>query len=192
MKRIIVGISGATGPVLGLAVLEALKDTGEYETHLVISDGALKTWELECDIPISRLYDAADEIHDSHNLAASISSGSFETEGMIIAPCSMKTLAGIASGYTDNLLVRAADVCLKERRKVVLLTREMPLNHIQIRNMLEATDAGCVVLPPVLTFYNDANTVDKQIEHVVGKVLSQFSIDFSKFKPWEGVDENLL
>lgn len=191
MKRIIVGISGATGSILGLAVLEALRLIGDCESHLVISDGAKKTLMLESSIPLERLYEAADVVHDTHNLAASLSSGSFYTDGMIIAPCSMKTLAGIASGYTDNLLVRAADVCLKERRRVVLLTREMPLSRIHIRNMLEATDAGCIVLPPVLTFYNDANTVQKQIDHVVGKALAQFSLSFDKFKRWEGSDDEL-
>lgn len=121
-------------------------------------------------------------------MAAAISSGSFVTDGIIVLPCSMKTLAGIVSGYADNLLLRAVDVCLKENRRVVLCTREMPLSKVQLRNMREAADLGCVILPPGLTFYNGASSVDEQINHVIGKILMQFGLPFQNFVPWSGTD----
>lgn len=187
-RRIIVGVSGATGVQLSLALVQALAGYDDVETHLVVSDGAKKTWELECSEPIERLYEIADVVHDSHNLAASISSGSYVTEGMIVMPCSMKTLSSIANGYADNLVSRAADVCLKEGRRVVLVPREMPLGKIHVRNMLAAADAGCVLVPPMLTFYNGPITIEDQINHVVGKVLRQFGLEPRKFHAWEGAE----
>lgn len=187
-KRIIVGVSGATGVQLALYLMRALAGYDEVETHLVVSDGAKKTWELECQEPIDELLDLADVVHDSHNLAASISSGSFVTSGMVVMPCSMKTLSSIATGYADNLVSRAADVCLKEGRRVVLVPREMPLGKIHVRNMLAAADAGCVLVPPMLTFYNGPITLDDQIHHVVGKVLRQFGLEPKVFHAWEGAE----
>jgi len=129
----------------------------------------------------------ADHVHDNRDLAASISSGSFRTDGMIIMPCSMKTVAGICCGFADNLLLRAADVCLKEGRKIVLVPREMPFSRIHLRNLKELADMGCGIVPPMLTFYNGSNSVEKQIQHVIGKVLMQFDIDYKKFVRWEGI-----
>lgn len=143
---------------------------------------------LESSFPIGDLYSLADQVLAENNLAACVSSGSYMTDGMIVMPCSMKTLAGIASGYAENLVVRAADVCLKECRKVVLVPREMPLGRIHLRNMKEAADMGCVIVPPVLTFYNGPKTIEDQINHIIGKILMQFGTTYDKFIPWNGVD----
>lgn len=187
-RRIIVGVSGATGVQLSFHLLRALSAYEEVETHLIVSDGARKTWQLECLQPIEELCALADVVHDPHNLAASISSGSFVTDGMVIIPCSMKTLSSIASGYADNLVSRSADVCLKEGRRVVLVPREMPLGKIHVRNMLAAADAGCVLIPPMLTFYNGPITIQDQIDHVVGKVLRQLGLEPERFRAWEGAE----
>ena len=127
----------------------------------------------------------ADAVYDPGDMAAAISSGSFVTDGMIVLPCSMKTLAGVVSGYTDNLLLRAADVCLKEGRRVVLCPREMPLGRVHLRNLLSASELGCVIVPPILTFYNAPQTLDDQIRHVVGKALLPFGIETDGFVPWK-------
>lgn len=187
--RFIVGISGASGVELGFYFVKALKSISNCEVHLVVSDCAQKNWHLEMNRPIEELYRLADVVHSNNNMAASISSGSFETDGMIVVPCSMKTLAGIAAGYAENLIIRSADVCLKENRRVVLVTRETPLNRIQLRNMKEVADAGCVILPPMLTFYNKPQTMEDQMNHIVGKILMQFNIPSDEFIPWVGVEE---
>lgn len=187
--RITVGVSGATGVQMSYYLLKALRSIEGMEIHLIVSSGAKRTWELECDFPIERLYELADVIHDEHNMAASVSSGSFVTDGMIIMPCSMKTLAAVANGYAENLIVRAADVCLKENRRVVIVPREMPFGKIHLRNMLTAAENGCSIISPVLTFYNGACTVDDQINHVVGKILLQFGFTYDKFVPWRGVED---
>ena len=187
--RITVGVSGATGVQMSYYLLKALRSIEGMEIHLIVSGGAKRTWELECDFPIERLYELADVIHDEHNMAASVSSGSFVTDGMIIMPCSMKTLSAVATGYAENLIVRAADVCLKENRRVVIVPREMPFGKIHLRNMLTAAELGCSIISPVLTFYNGACTVDDQINHVVGKILLQFGFTYDKFVPWKGVEE---
>ena len=186
--RLIVGISGASGVIMGYQMLKALKQLPDMEVHLIITEGAVKNFECETNIEISRLAELADFTHSNKNLAASISSGSFVTDGMIIIPASMKTVAGIASGFAENLLLRAADVCLKENRKVVLVPRELPLSRIHLRNIKEAADYGCCVVPPVLTFYNGADTVEKQIQHIIGKVLMQFHLHSRDFVPWQGSD----
>lgn len=191
--RLIVGISGASGVVLGYHLLKALKAYPECETHLVISEGARLTFGLETDLEVKDVEDLADFVHDNKNLAASISSGSFKTDGMIVIPCSMKTLSGIATGYAENLLIRAVDVCLKENRKVVLVPREMPFGKIHLRNLKEASDLGCVIIPPVLTFYNSPKTIEDQINHIVGKILMQFGLEHKKFIAWEGAgDDSIL
>ncbi|MGI6105948.1 MAG: UbiX family flavin prenyltransferase [Raoultibacter sp.] len=187
MKRIIVGITGASGVIMGYQLMAALNRLSEWETHLVVSDSARLTWDLETERPIEELFDLADYVHDEGNMAASISSGSFVTEGMIVLPCSMKSLAGVVSGFTDNLLLRAADVCLKENRKLILVPREMPLGKVHLRNMAEAADLGCTIIPPMLTFYNIPETLDNQVHHVVGKILMQFGIEYEHFEPWEGI-----
>ncbi|MBR0400166.1 MAG: UbiX family flavin prenyltransferase [Mogibacterium sp.] len=185
MKRIILGVSGASGVIMSLALAEEFKKA-DYEMHLIVTDGAKLTWQHECGEPVESLYALADHVYTEHDHAAVIASGSYVTDGMVIMPCSMKSLAGIVSGYADNLLLRAADVCLKENRKLVLVPREMPLGRIHLRNMSQAADCGCVIVPPVLTFYNGAETVEEQISNVVGKVLLQFGIAGESFRPWQG------
>lgn len=186
--RITVAVTGASGVEMSYYLLKALKSIEGCEVNLIVTKGAELTWGLESSLPIENLYSLADHVFDENNLAASVSSGSYVTDGMIVMPCSMKTLAGIAAGYADNLVVRAADVCLKECRKVVLVPREMPLGRIHLRNMKEAADMGCVIVPPVLTFYNGPKTIEDQINHIVGKILLQFGIPYDKFIPWNGVD----
>ena len=162
--RLIVGISGASGAVLGYHLLKALKAYPECETHLVISKGAERTFQLETDLSLLEVEALADFVHSNKNMAASIASGSFKTDGVIVIPCSMKTLSGIATGYAENLLSRAVDVCLKENRRVVLVPRELPFGKIHIKNMKEVSDLGCIIVPPVLTFYNTPQTVEDQIK----------------------------
>lgn len=188
--RIIVGISGASGVIMGYYLLKALKQYDDCEIHLVMTESAKRTWKLETHIPLEDLEDMADFIHSNTNMAASISSGSFKTDGMIVIPCSMKTLAGITAGYAGNLLIRAADVCLKENRRVVLVPREIPLGKIHLRNMDEAAKLGCTIMLPVLTFYNNAQSVDEQINHIIGKILMQFGLDYRYFVPWKGEDND--
>lgn len=186
-RRIVVGISGASGAILGYELLRALA-TQDCQTHLVVSDGAAVTFRLETDLDIEQVQVLADQVHDNRNMAASIASGSFVTDGMVVAPCSMKTLAGIAHGFADNLLVRAVDVCLKEGRTVVLVPREMPLGKIHLRNMAVAADLGCAIVPPMLSFYNRPRTVQDQIDHVIGKVLMQLGLHHRPFQAWTGAD----
>lgn len=186
MKKIIVGISGATGVQMGARLLQVLKDIPEVETHLVISDGAKTIFKRETSYSIEEVEALADYTYDNHNLAAAISSGSYRTDGMVILPCSMKTLSGIAHAYDDELLVRAADVCLKENRRVVIVPREMPLNTIHCRNLLTVCEAGYTVIPPMLTFYSDYPTTEDQVDHIIGKILMQFDLEYHRFKPWKG------
>jgi len=188
--RIIVGITGASGVILGVNLLKALAECPECETHLVITESAKRTLEYETDLSFEDVISLADYYHDINNLAATISSGSFKTDGMVILPCSMKTLSGVVTGYTDNLLLRAADVCLKERRRVILAPRELPLNSIHLKNMSEAAQHGCVILPPMLTFYNNPSSIQDMINHLVGKIMMMFDLSFKGFVPWRGVKEN--
>lgn len=186
MKRIVVGISGASGVQIGVRVLEALHGMDDIETHLVISDGAREIFAHESAGDIASAEALADHVWDSHDMAAPIASGSYLTDGMIVAPCSMKSLAAIACAFDDDLLVRAADVCMKEGRKVVLVPRECPLSKAHLRNMLQAAEDGYTILPPVLSFYNGAKTTEEQVDHIVGKILMQFGIAYERFRPWEG------
>lgn len=184
--RIIVGISGATGVIMGYKLLQILKNVPDCEVHLILTEGAIRNFELETDINIDDIKALAHYCHDNNNLAATVASGSFKTEGMIILPCSMKSLSGIAHGYADNLLVRAVDVCLKENRKVVIAPREMPLGKIHLRNLSIAADLGCSIIPPMLTFYNAPDNLNDQIYHIIGKILMQFGLNFKEFKAWQG------
>lgn len=186
--RIIVGISGASGVILGYHLLKALKGYPECETHLIITKGAKRTFKMETQLSIAEVEALADFVHNDANLGASIASGSFKTDGIIVIPCSMKTLSGIASGYAENLLIRAVDVCLKENRRVVLVPREMPLGKVHIKNLKEASDLGCVIVPPVLTFYNTPRTIEDQINHIIGKILLQYGLDYKNFVVWNGVE----
>jgi len=240
-KRIIVGVTGASGVELAVVVLRTLR-AADCEIHLIVSEGAKLTWHMECDedrcapgsdvpgretdaagadqpagsfapgdmadSPVaatrtarpdateasfsevagypSALTSLADFVYGERELAAVISSGSFRTDGMIIVPCSMKTLAGVVSGYAENLIQRAADVCLKENRRVVLVPREMPLSRIHLRNLSAAAELGCVIVPPMLTFYSGQRTLEDQMVHIAGKVLMQFDLPCAHFRPWKG------
>ncbi|MFC6885632.1 MULTISPECIES: UbiX family flavin prenyltransferase [Actinomadura] len=184
--RLVVGISGSSAPQYGIALLEALRKLGTVETHLVVSAGARRTVELEARRDPDEVCALADVVHDSRDLAAAVSSGSFLTLGMAVVPCSMKTLAAVAHGFSGDLLARAADVTLKERRRLVLVTRETPLGLVHLRNMTAVTEAGAVVLPPVPGFYARPRTIDDLIAHTVGKVLDQFGIEHHLFRRWDG------
>ena len=187
-KRIVLGVSGASGAILAYHTALALKEA-EAELHLVVTDAARQTWGLECELPFSALTELADVCYDPHDMAAAISSGTFPVDGMLVVPCSMKTLAGIVSGYTDNLLLRAADVCLKEGRKLVLCPREMPLGKVHLRNLKEAADLGCTIVPPMLSFYSGQTGLQDQIDHIVGKLLMQLDLPYAKFRPWGPQEE---
>jgi polyprenyl P-hydroxybenzoate/phenylacrylic acid decarboxylase-like protein len=183
-RRLVVGISGSSAPHYGIALLRALRDLADVETHLVISSGAHRTIELETDLKVVDIEELADAVHDPGDLAASISSGSFLTLGMVVVPCSMHMLASVAHGISDNLLARAADVTLKERRPLVLVPRETPLSLIHVRNMVAVTEAGATVLPPVPGFYQRPETIDDLLKHTTGKVLDQFGIEHELFRRW--------
>jgi 4-hydroxy-3-polyprenylbenzoate decarboxylase len=187
-KRIIVGISGASGAILGVSVLRALKNNENIETHLVISTLAEQTILHETNLPLSSIQELADFHHPIDRLGDTIASGSFETIGMVIVPCSMKTLAGIASGYSDNLLLRAADVNLKERRKLVIVPRETPFNGIHLRNLSFLHDQGVVILPAMMTFYHKPKSIEEMINQLTGKILSQFQIPFTEYVSWGGIE----
>lgn len=184
--RLVIGISGASGVVMGYALLKALREAG-VETHLVVTEAAEKTLACETSLRTEDLKGLANSVYDPRDMAARIASGSFETDGMIVIPCSMKTLAGIVSGYADNLLLRAADVCLKEGRKLVLVPRETPLSLVHLRNLNAAAEVGCVIVPPMLTFYGGADTVEKQIDHVIGKIFLRFGLSYKNGTSWDGV-----
>jgi polyprenyl P-hydroxybenzoate/phenylacrylic acid decarboxylase-like protein len=184
--RLIVGISGASAPQLGHALLRALHDLQTVETHLVVSAGALRTIELELGVGLEEVRALADVVHDPSDMAAPISSGSFQTLGMAVAPCSMGRLAAIANGSSDDLLARAADVCLKERRRLVLAPREAPLNLIHIRNMEAVTLAGATIFPPVPAFYHRPRSIDDLLAQIAGRILDQFGIEHDLFTRWRG------
>lgn len=186
VKRIVVGISGASGVIYGIRMLEVLQEVEGIETHLVLSRGARTTMILETSFEPDQVAKLADHVHSEDNLAAPLSSGSFKTEGMVVAPCSMKSLSMIANSLNDNLLVRAADVTLKERRKLVIVPRETPLHLGHLRAMTAVTEMGGVVLPPVPSFYHRPETIDDLIDQTVGKVLDQFCISHQLFDRWAG------
>src|SRR5665647_474811 len=185
MKRLIVGITGATGAIFGIRLLEALKDT-DVETHLVLSKWAIQTVEHETTYTVKQVRALASVDHSEGNMAASISSGSFITEGMVIVPCSMRSLAAIAHGTGDHLVHRAADVILKERRKLVLVAREMPLSDVHLENMLKLSRMGVTIMPPMPAFYNHPESLDDLIDHVVARILDQFGIPTDFARRWEG------
>ena len=186
MKRLIVGISGASGVIYGIRLLEMLKDVGDVETHLVMSKFGRLNIEIETGHTPGYVEDLADVVHGYGNQAAAISSGSFRTDGMVIAPCSMNTLSGIAHSAANNLLVRAADVVLKERRPLVLMPREVPLHVGHCKLMYEVAQLGAVIAPPMPAFYNQPATIDDLINHSVGRVMDLFGIDTGAVKRWEG------
>jgi len=184
--RLIVGISGASGVIYGIRMLEVLKGLPEVETHLVVSNGGKLNIKLETDWALKDVEALADEVHSDQNLAASIASGSFQTEGMVVAPCSMKTLSAIVHSYADTLVARAADVVLKEQRRLVLMPRETPLHAGHCKMLFEATQMGATIAPPMPAFYNNPQSIDDIINHNVGRVLDLFGLDNSIVKRWAG------
>ena len=185
--RIIVGMSGASGMIYGIRLLEVLSDVEDCETHVVISNGAKLSITLETDRSVKDVEALADVVHNDQNLAASISSGSFQTAGMVIAPCSMKTLSGVANSYDDNLLVRAADVVLKERRKLILVPREMPLHAGHCRLLHEAASIGAIIAPPVPAFYTRPQSVEDIVDGTVGRLLDLLGIENDITGRWAGI-----
>ena len=185
--RITIGLSGASGLIYGIRMLEILKTVPEVETHLVLSQGAKMNIAIETHWALSDVLALADHVHPINDMAASIASGSFRTDGMIVAPCSMKTLSGIVHSYADNLLVRAADVVLKERRRLVLMPRESPLHAGHCELLLKACQLGAIIAPPMPALYNNPQTIDDIINHSVGRVLDLFDIEAGIVKRWEGV-----
>ena len=186
--RIIVALSGSSAPHYGVRLLEVLSEIEAVETHAIVSAGARATIAYEMGRDPSTVVQLADVVHDERNLAASIASGTFITRGMVIAPCSIKTLSAVANSFNDNLIARAADVCLKERRRLVLVVRETPLHAGHLRLMMQATEAGAVMLPPVPGFYHRPATLDDIIDHTVTKILDQFRIDAGLIARWRGLD----
>ena len=187
-KRLIVAITGASGAIYGIRLLQVLRTLPGWETHLVLSASGALTAAQEVDLKRSEIEALADEVHSVKDIGAVVSSGSFHTAGMVVAPCSMKTLAGIAHGLADNLVSRAADVVLKERRRLVLLARETPLNLAHLRNMVAVTEMGAIVFSPVPAFYVRPASLDDMVNHTVGRVLDLFDVDHSDLvKRWEGL-----
>ncbi len=190
MRRLVVGMTGATGAILGVRLLEALKDCG-VESHLVISKWAQRTIEHETSYKVDQVCALASVAHNSANMGATISSGSFMTDGMVVIPCSMRTLGAIANGYGEHLVHRAADVILKERRRLVLVAREMPLSEVHLENMLKLARMGVTIMPPMPGFYNNPQSVAQIVDHIVARVLDQFGISAPFAKRWDGRMQNL-
>ena len=186
-RRLIIGLSGSTGPHYGVRLLEVLREHTDVETHVILSNAARKTIEYEMGRDPDEVAALAHELHDERNVGASIASGTFVTDGMVVAPCSIKSLSAIANSYNDNLIARAADVCLKERRKLVLVVRETPLHLGHLRLMQQATEAGAVILPPVPAFYHLPKSIQDLVDHTVVKILDQFGIHLALIRRWEGL-----
>lgn len=182
-KRIVVGIAGASGVIYGVRLLEVLRET-DYETHLIISQAGKRNIEIETDYSPAEVENMADWVYDHRDVGAAVASGSFLTEGMVVAPCTIKTLSGIANSYTENLLVRAADVTLKEKRRLAMLVRETPLHKGHLRLMAQAADMGAHILPPVPSFYHFPKTIEDIIDQTIGKVLDYFAIPHNLFRRW--------
>lgn len=183
-RRLIVAITGASGVIYGIRALEILRALKDFESHLILSPAAARTMVEETDYTIEQVRQLADVLHNHKDIGASISSGSFKTEGMLVAPCSVKTLSGIANCYNDELIVRAADVCLKERRRVVLMLRETPLHAGHIRLMAQATEMGAIVMPPVPGFYSKPRSLDEMVTQSVGRALDLLGIEAGVVKRW--------
>ncbi|ACY85243.1 UbiX family flavin prenyltransferase [Edwardsiella piscicida] len=188
MKRLIIGISGASGAIYGVRLLQALRAQPAVETHLVMSQAARQTLALETDFSLREVQALADVVHDARDIAASLSSGSFKTAGMVILPCSIKTLSAIVHGYSDTLLVRAADVVLKERRPLVLCVRETPLHLGHLRTMTAAAEMGAIIMPPMPAFYHRPQRIEDLIDQTVNRVLDQLDISLPQdlFPRWQG------
>lgn len=185
--RLIVAITGATGAVYGVRLLRVLQANPDIETHLMISDAGVLNLHQELDLGRKEVEALADVVHNVRNIGASIASGSFQSEGMVVAPCSMKTLASVAHGLSDNLISRAADVVLKERRRLVLMVRETPFNLAHLRNMTAVTEMGGIIFPPLPGFYQRPKTIDDMVDHTVGRVLDLFAIPHALTPRWTGM-----
>nr|WP_312578366.1 UbiX family flavin prenyltransferase [Sedimentibacter sp.] len=183
-KRLLVGMSGSSGAILGIKLLEIMRDFPEWETHLVISKGAELTIHDETEYTLEEVKSLADRVYDINNIGESIASGTFKTEGMVIIPCSMKTAAGISCGYSDNLLLRAADVTIKEGRKLIVVARESPLSVIHLKNMLALAQAGVIIMPPVVTYYNKPLSIEDMNRQIIARILDKFDIEVAGFKRW--------
>jgi 4-hydroxy-3-polyprenylbenzoate decarboxylase len=186
-KRLIIAITGATGAVYGVRLLQVLRDLHGIETHLMVSDAGVLNLHQELDMNRREVEALADVVHNVRDVGASIASGSFQSEGMIIAPCSMKTLAAVAHGLSDTLITRAADVVLKERRRLVLMVRETPLNLAHLRNMTAVTEMGGIIYPPLPGFYHRPQTIAEMVDHTVGRVLDLFAIPHALTPRWDGI-----
>jgi 4-hydroxy-3-polyprenylbenzoate decarboxylase len=184
-RRLIVGITGATGAIFGIRLLEALRAT-DVETHLVVSKWAQQTIEHETGYTTRQVRELASVVHEPANMGAAIASGSFLTSGMVVIPCSMRSVAAIAHGFSEHLIHRAADVVLKERRRLVLVAREMPLSDIHLENLLKLSRMGATIMPPMPAFYNQPRTIDDLIDHVVARVFDQFAIPAPFARRWTG------
>lgn len=184
--KLVVAITGASGAIYGIELLKILRDFPQIETHLIISKSAAITIAHETQYKISEVKTLADHYYNIENIAACLASGSFKVDGMVIAPCSVKTMAAVAAGFCDNLITRTADVMLKERKKLVLMLRETPLNLIHIRNIALVTEAGGIIYPPVPAFYSNPKTIDELVNHSLYRVLDLFDIDVKDAKRWQG------
>jgi 4-hydroxy-3-polyprenylbenzoate decarboxylase len=189
IKRLIVGISGATGAIYGIRLMEVLKEI-EIQTHLILTEAAKKTILLETEFRIDYVESLADYVYDVENIGGGVASGSFVTEGMIVIPCSMKSLSAIANSFNDNLLIRAADVTLKEGRRLVLVVRETPLHKGHLQLMMRAAENGAVIFPPVPAFYYVPKTIEGIVNHTIGKILDLFKIEHHLCKRWNMEDGN--
>jgi 4-hydroxy-3-polyprenylbenzoate decarboxylase len=188
IRRLIVGISGASGAIYGIRLLEVLREVGEIETHLVVSSAAKLTISLETDYSLEAVEALADRVYRPGDIAAPISSGSFKTMGMVVAPCSMKTVSGIANSYSDNLLLRAADVVLKDRRRLVLVPRETPLHLGHLRLLTQVTEMGAIVMPPTPAFYHRPQKIEEIVDQTINRVLDLLDIELDRdlFERWQG------
>ena len=190
-QRLIVAITGATGAVYGVRLLQVLRETAGVETHLMISDAGVLNLHQELDLGRKEVESLAHVVHNVRDVGASIASGSFQSSGMVVAPCSMKTLAGVAHGLSDNLITRSADVVLKERRRLVLMVRETPFNLAHLRNMTAVTEMGGIIFPPLPGFYQRPKTIEEMVDHTVGRVLDLFAIPHALTPRWNGLKGEL-
>jgi flavin prenyltransferase len=190
-RRLIVAITGATGAVYGVRLLETLRRLGGVETHLLISSAGWLNLQHELDLDKATVHALADVVHNVRDVGASIASGSFATHGMVVAPCSMKTLASIAHGFSDNLIARAADVVLKERRRLVLMVRETPFNLAHLRNMTAVTEMGGIIFPPLPAFYHRPQSIDEMVDQTVERVIDLFGLGAPIATAWRGMQDRV-
>ncbi|HWW04093.1 UbiX family flavin prenyltransferase [Collimonas sp.] len=186
-RRLIVGITGATGVIYGVRLLQLLREIPSVETHLMISDAGVLNLHQELEMRRKQVEALAHVVHNVRDIGAAIASGSFQSEGMIIAPCSMKTLAAVANGLSDNLITRAADVVLKERRRLVLMVRETPFNLAHLRNMTSVTEMGGIIFPPLPGFYHRPQSIAEMVDHTLGRVLDLFAVQHTLTPRWNGL-----